>query len=191
MRNPTELMNAILTSPKAQEIIDYVSPVYGNSYVGLWIYQAIGTVLDEVYKIGDELRYETNPATATFLLDFWEDQYGLPRDPSLTTEQRRIRIMSSMQSGGPCNPERLATAISVAIGGIEVSIEENISKNRFLVSIHDYIEDLTPVVAVIERMKPAHLIYSIRIAMRTVSESELKTAIAMTRAEIYTVEVQQ
>ena len=44
MNHQTELMRSILKNQKAQEIIDYVSPIYGNSYVGLWIYEAIGTV---------------------------------------------------------------------------------------------------------------------------------------------------
>ena len=55
MRQPTELSAAILTNPIAQEIIDWVSPIYGNSYVGLWIYQAIGSALGRVQTIAESL----------------------------------------------------------------------------------------------------------------------------------------
>ena len=72
MRYQTELMRSILTDETAQKIIDYVSPIYGDSYVGLWLFQAIGTVLGELRNIAEKLRHETTPATADLLLDYWE-----------------------------------------------------------------------------------------------------------------------
>lgn len=191
MRSRTEMMQYILRSKMAQRIIDFVSPIYGNSYVGLWIFQAIGIVLGDTYTIAEQLRYETNPGTAELLLDYWEDHYGIPRDSSLTTEQRRIRIIAKTQSRGPCNPKRLEAAVSASLGGVPVEITENVAKNTFLVNIREYVTDFTAAVAVLERMKPAHLIYQIRIATQTVTEAELKIAIAMTHTEKYKVEVQQ
>lgn len=191
MRNPTELMKSILTDETAQKIIDYVSPIYGNSYVGLWIYQAIGVALSEVVKISDQLRYETNACTADLLLDYWEMQYGLPKDSSLTKEQRRNRIINKKRSRGPCSPARLADAVSTALGGVPVDITENVAQNTFLVNVREVVPSLVPAVAVLERMKPAHLIYQIRVATQTVSDAEIKVAIAMTHAEQYKVEVFQ
>ena len=191
MRNPTELMKSILTNETAQKMIDYVSPIYGNSYVGLWIYQAIGYVLSEVCKIAYQLRYETNACTADLLLDYWERQYGLPADSSLTKEQRRTRLLNKKQSRGPCTPARLAAAVSVALGGVEVDITENVAQNTFLVNIREVVPSLVPAVAVLERMKPAHLIYQIRVATQTVSDAEIQVAIAMTHSEQYKVEVYQ
>lgn len=191
MNYRTELMQAILKSPRAQKIIDYVSPIYGNSYVALWIYEAIGYVMGDIYDICDNLRYETNPATATMLLDYWEDHYGIPRDTSLTVEQRRLRIIVKTQNRGPCNPHRLEMAVSSALGGVPVEITENVAKNTFLVNIREYVEDITPAVAVLERMKPAHLIYQIRMALQTVSEADIKIAIALTHSEQFKMEVFQ
>lgn len=191
MRSRTEMMQHILTNDMAQRIIDFVSPIYGNSYVGLWIFQAIGFVLGDIYTIAEQMRYETNPATAELLLDYWEDHYGIPRDFSLTAEQRRLRIISKTQSRGPCNPARLEAAVSASLGGVPVEITENVAKNTFLVNIREYVPDFTAAVAVLERMKPAHLIYQIRIATQTVTDAELKIAIAMTHTEQYKVEVQQ
>lgn len=191
MRNRTEMMQHILTNEMAQRIIDFVSPKYGNSYVGLWIFQAIGFVLGDIYTIAEQLRYETNPATAELLLDYWEDHYGIPRDSRLTAEQRRLRIISKTQSRGPCNPAILESAVSASLGGVRVEITENVAKNTFLVNIREYVPDFTAAVAVLERMKPAHLIYQIRIATQRVTTAELKTAIAITHAEQYKVEVLQ
>lgn len=191
MRYQTELMRSILTNQKAQEIIDYVSPIYGNSYVGLWLFQAIGTVLDEVCTIAEQLRYETNPTTADLLLDRWEKTYSIAHDSSLTKEQRRNRILTKTQSHGRVNPARLSTAVSAALGGVEVEIKENVDQNTFLVNIREHVDSIVPAVAVLERMKPAHLIYRIQVAIQTISEADLKIAIAMTHAEQYQVEVQQ
>lgn len=191
MNYQTELMRSILTNPKAQEIIDWVTPKYGDSYVGLWCFQAIGAVLGEVCDLMTALKDETNVANATLLLDMYEQMYGLAKNPSLTTEQRRLRLISRAQSRGPCNPKKLAEAVSAALGGAPVEITERVAKNTFLVNIRESVDDITPAVAVIERMKPAHLIYEIRVALKTVSKSELRTAIAITQSEHYKVEVLQ
>lgn len=191
MRYETELMRSILTDEMAQEIIDYVAPIYGNSYVGLWLYQAIGKVLGRVSSMAEQMRYETNAVTSEILLDYWEDHYGIPRNPTLSTEQRRARLASKTQSRGPINPKVLANAVSAAIGGVPVDIEENVAKNTFLVNIREVIPSLVPVVAVLERMAPAHLVYQIRVATQTVAEADIKIAVAMTHAEIFKTEVLQ
>lgn len=191
MRYQTELMRSILTDETAQKIIDYVSPKYGVSYVGLWIFQAIGTALGEICAIAEQLRYETTPATASLLLDYWERAYGMATDPSLTIEQRRAKIIAKTQSRGPANPARVAAAVSAALGGVEVDITENVDTNTFRVNIREYVESIVPAVAVIERMKPAHLVYQVHVATRTIADAELRIAIAMTHAEQYRVEVQQ
>lgn len=188
MRYQTELMRSILTNEKAQEIIDYVSPIYGNSYVALWIYQAMGIVLGEIYDIAQQLRYETTPATANLLLPEWEKHYDIPADSSLTKEQRQFRLISKTISRGACNPARLETAISTALGGATVEIEENIAKNTFLVNIREVVDDITPAVAVLERMKPAHLIYRIQVATQMVSTADIKVAIATVHEESYNIE---
>lgn len=191
MRQPTDLMRTILTDEMAQRIIDWIPPVYGDSYVGLWIIQAIGSLMGEVRGICEALMYETTPATATLLLDQWEDQYGLQRDSSLTVEERRSRIVRKIQSRGPCNPLTLATAVSAALGGIQVDIEERVAKNTFSVVLYESVPDLTPAQEVLDRMKPAHLIYQIRIASPTTGTAKVTAGIAVTRNEKFTVEVKQ
>lgn len=191
MRHQTELMKSILTSETAKRIIDWVSPIYGNSYVCLWIFQAIGLVWDDVDRIASQLRYETTPCTTDLLLEYWERQHGISVDTSLTKEQRREQIISKKLKRGPCNPSRLAAAVSVALGGVDVDIQEHVGKNTFLVNVRDVVPSLVPAVAVLERMKPAHLVYQIRVATQTVSDADIKIAIAMTQAEHYRVEVVQ
>lgn len=191
MRQPTEMMQSILTDEMAQRIIDFVPQVYGNSYVGLWTFQAIGAVLGEVYAICTSLMNETTPATSTLLLDYWEDQYGILRDSSLTTEQRRSRIVRKTLSRGPCNPATLAVEVSNALGGARVDVAENVAKNTFAIVIRDNVDDITPAYPVIERMKPAHLLCEIRIESQNPSTAEINVGVAMTHTERYVMEVTQ
>lgn len=188
MRNPTELMRAILTDEMAQRMIDWVSPVYGNSYVGLWIFQAMGTVMGEVYTLAEALKQETNPATSTLLLDYWERHYKLEVAEGLTIEQRRANLLAKIQSRGSCNPAKLAAAVSAALGGVEVEITENVSKNKFLVIVRENVESTDPAIAVIERMKPAHLIYEIRVEVKTNPTADIKVATAVTYTEGYSLQ---
>lgn len=191
MRNPTDLMLQILQNELAQEIIDYVSPIYGESYVGLWIYEAIGMVMQEVKDIFIKLKTEGNPLTADLLLSEWENYYRIPSDPTMTKEQRQQRIVNLIRMRGPCNPTVLADAVSVALGGVPVEITEHKAKNTFLVNIREVVDSINPAVAVLEQRKPAHLIYQIQVATQTVSAADIKTAIAITHAERFNVEVLQ
>lgn len=188
MRYQTDLMRKILTTQTAQRMIDYISPIYGNSYVGLWILQAQGTILDADYSLAKVLKSETNPATATLLLDQWEDHYKVERGVGLTDVQRRARILAKMQTRGACNPAKLAAAVSAALDGAEVEVTENVSKNKFRVTVLQDVPSLEPAIKVIDRIKPAHLIYDIVIEIRAVPTADIKAAVAMTYAEMYSVQ---
>lgn len=188
MRQQTELMKSILTNKTAQKMIDYVSPVYGDSYVGLWLFQVFGLILSDLCAISDQLRYETNASTVDLLLDQWELQYGIPTDSSLSKEQRRDRLIAKRQSKGPCNPARLERMVSTAYNGVEVEIEENIAQNKFRVIIWEEVKSVTPAVQVIDKMKPAHLLYEIVVVIQ-LEPTDTKAAIAMTCEEEYTIQV--
>lgn len=266
MNYQTELMQEILTNEKAQEIIDYVSPIYGSSYVGLWFFQVIGSVLGPIFDISANLRSETSPITTTLLLPYYEQEYGIQADPTMTLEQRRAQIIANMQSKGACNPERLASAISASLGGVPVEIleydgdhsvafteieqivtygyqsgktpdpdasvttdeidqiavygissgedpeegsvqkseidqvviygtaldpEDYIGPNRFVVNIRQAVKSYAPAIAIIEKMKPAHLIYTIQGVTQESATAGITIGNALTTAEHFEVEVSQ
>lgn len=264
MNYKTELMQEILTNEKAQEMIDYVSPIYGNSYVGLWFFQVIGSVLGPVFNLSANLRAETSPITTTLLLPYYEKEYGIQADPTMTLEQRRAQIVANMQSKGACNPERLARAISASLGGAPVEIleydgdhtvafteisqivtygyrsgktpdpessvttgeinqivlygtesgedpsessvqkgeidqiviygtaldpEDYIGPNRFVVNVRQAVKSYAPAIAIIEKMKPAHLIYTIQGVTQESATADITIGNALTTAEHFEVEV--
>ena len=100
MSNRTELMKKILKSEQAQKIIDEISPVYGESYVCLWLFQIIGRELDKLDDFIQNLRDETVIQTADqWALKYWEEQYGEIEAPHLPEEKRRQNINNSTTSG--------------------------------------------------------------------------------------------
>lgn len=178
MRKPTELMETILTSPEAQTIIDYVSPIYGESRVALWLMQVIGMALDESRRYVDELFYQVTPSTATWTIEYWEKEYGIIPDSSWTLEQRQENIVYRIRYRAPMNPHKLAQYVTAA-SGTPVSIQENIAKNMFRVHINSPIKDLTRIRMALEEAKPAHLIYDILVSLLFAVTCNFYTAIGV------------
>lgn len=156
----TDLMDEILTSPEAQKIIGQVSPIYGAAFVGLWLFQVIGYQLDDMEKWSREFEAETVPQTATWSLDYWEQNYGIPRNPYLSVEQRRARIISKIRDRAPMNPAKLAKYVT-SVTGVECEIIENTGKNAFKLVRHEQTGPLGLVRIALNEAKPAHLIYKI------------------------------
>lgn len=289
MNYRTELMEQILTNEKAQEIIDYVSQIYGNSYVGLWLFQTIGSVLGPVYDLSEQLMFETSPATTQLLLPYFEAEYGIQGDPTMTLEQRREVVVAAMRSKGACTPARLADSVSAALGGVPVEIIEysgnaiifteieaittgpgtnqdpdpetsvtngeidelvlngysniyeqaildtgeivvtsegasvvtsfnepdestsitypeieqivvygkvlnqdgNLNQYTFIVNIRAAVPSTAPAVAVIERMKPAHLVYTIQGVTQESGSTNINIGTALTAAEHFVITIQE
>ena len=162
LRQHTELMDRILTSEKARQIVNYhVAQIYGNSEIGLRLFQAIGEQLDDMNAWVEEFVLQVVPQTATWGLDYWEAEYGLAYDPDMSIEKRRERVISKRRDRSQINPHRLAQIASVASANAEVEIEENTGKNKFTVLISAIPNETTmqAVKEAIRRAKPAHLIF--------------------------------
>ncbi len=160
MRRRTNLMAEVLKSPSAQRIIDFVAPIYGESYTALWLYEVIGRVLDEIVFSAGSLKEQTLPQTSTWALPYWEKEYGLSTDSSWTVKQRQANIIAKMKFTPPANPARLAQYASAATG-VDCRVIENISKNTFAVSFEGRAGSLERLASVINGAKPAHLIWQI------------------------------
>lgn len=158
----TELMEEILKSPMAQKIVQEVSPIYGNAYTVLWLYQVIGTVLDMMDEWIGTLEKQVVPQTATWSLPYWEEQYGIQTNESWSYERRRQNIVNKCRTRSPVNPERMSQIIAVAAGA-DARIEEHTGKNHFTVyiSANADLVDEEFVKKEIDKAKPAHLIYDI------------------------------
>jgi len=153
-------MVEILKSPVAQRIIDFVAPIYGESYTALWLYEVIGRALDDVVSSAGSLKSQTVPQTTTWTLPYWEKEYGISPDPSWNLEQRRANIIARMKFVAPVNPTKLAEFASAAVGA-PCEVVENVSKNAFRIQINGFPQSLERLWAVVDEAKPAHLIWNL------------------------------
>lgn len=184
MRYHTEMMDSILTSPAAQRVIDYVTPIYKNGYVALWMFQAIGAVLDELIDFSEGLSAQTAPQTATWSIENWEAEYGIPSDTDQTLEQRRLNITTRINTSTPANPAVLAQ-YATAAGGVPCEIVENVAKNTFAVVMHAENGDVDAIRAAIDEAKPAHLIYIIETALQRETINNIYAASAGSYSKRY------
>lgn len=192
----TELINQIITSPEAERILDFVSPIYGKSYVGLWLFEVIGRELDDMYHWAVGFADQTVPNRATWSLPYWEAEYGITPDPNDTIEERRAAILQKIMYRGPMNPKKLASIVAVA-AGVPTDIEENTGKNKFTVILRDLpINRLTGAVKsvyaarrTVDEAKPAHLIYDMRVEKQIEVANPIKIAVAMAQYKRYSVDV--
>ena len=175
-------MESILTSEEAQKIIDFITPIYGEAYVFLWLMQVVGAALDECVTCTDEYFNQVTPQTATWAIEFWEDEYGIIPDYSWDLEQRRQNVMARMRCKAPITPKKIKDIVSSAIGR-ETIIVENTGKNKFGVYINGYTTDTKKVTELINKAKPAHLIYDFVVSDYTEAESTAYNQIFVTANE--------
>lgn len=158
----TELMQKILTSEMGQKMLSEVSPRYGEAYVVLWLFQVMGLEMDKVMEWAETFQDQVVPQTATWTIEYWEKQYGIAPDNSLTIEQRRQNIVNVLTGKQPMTPHRLLN-IAEAQTGFKCRIEENTGVNTFALYIDAMPEDvdLEALAETVKKVKPARLVCNI------------------------------
>lgn len=183
----------ILTNELGNRMLDMVAPIYDRSKVALYLFQALGTVLQpEVDFVYGDFISQIFPQTATWGLKYWEDEFGVVTDETKSLEQRRAYLMSVMYKKYPMTPKRLE-AIVTGITGYECEIVENVEPNTFLVVINGHIDedDAQAVIDELDVNCPAHLKYVIQaVVQEAVSMESVTTGFALTELEEFEMEVQ-
>ena len=159
----TDLMNKIIKSEEAEKIINMISPIYGEAYAALWLFEVIGCELDEMLEWCESYRLQVVPQTATWSLPYWEMEYGIAPDEEWTLEQRRANLIATIRYRAPMNASVMAGMLS-SILGLPVVIDEYAGKNKFAVNVIGYTQDRDSAIAFIEKAKPAHMIYDLNIS---------------------------
>ena len=185
----TDKMERILQSQSAQRMIDYVSPIYGASYVGLWLFEVMGEQIDEVRERTEDFYQQIFPQTATWALPLWEKEYGIPFSVEMTQEQRRQQILLKKRKQ-PMNPFRFKKILE-EISGVPVTVEENVEKNTIRIQLNGLISNLDEVRVIIEKIKPAHLLYQLKTSEYMETEAEVPYKIFVSEHEAETVIVKE
>lgn len=164
------LREDIITSETADRMLDRVSPIYDNAYIGLWIFESIGREYDKVRKILDELPAQMFPETVTWAIELWERRYGIKSDPSLSIEQRRNLLLQTRAVPSPLNPYRLERYLE-ALTGRRCVVVENIAPWTFGVYLYDAEGSITvltsEITSYINKHKQSHMSYELALGAFT------------------------
>lgn len=151
----------IIRSPTAEDMIRMVTQgFYDNSYIGLWLFEAIGREYDDMGRWVVELKREIFIQTCTWSIGLWEGLYGISTNPELPLEQRRAKLLAKQLHRPPINPAQIAGIIA-AFAGCPVRIVDPISPYAFKVIVDEsnalYPVDYKAAREMLAEIKPSHL----------------------------------
>lgn len=148
----------------AKRMLGRVSPIYGESYVGKWLFEVMGLEMDEARKLVESLRQQCYLEQCTWGMRYWEERYGIEVDETKDLEARRAAVMAKRGKRQPLSPVSLETILE-ELTGRDVTISENNPQYRFTVQIEEGTTtvDYTAVIKKINTVKPSHLSYSIEL----------------------------
>ena len=142
-------------------MLNMVAPVYNRSKVALYLFQALGIVLQKEYDfITYDMIEQMFIRTATWGLDEWEKQFNIVPDPSWDMDKRRENLIATLQYQAPITPRKIADRISGMVG-IDTDVEEGTEPNTIDVLVRGYVYDFSKIRKMIDKILPAHLIYNL------------------------------
>ena len=163
MNDMPTLRDCIIQSQSAGRMINAISPIYNQSYVGLWLQEAMGREYDALWSVMNMLSAQLFPETATWGIGLWEQRYHLDQDERLPLSKRRRAIKEKIVSRGPFTPARI-TALIKAVLGMDSYVLENTAAHTFTIFINTTTASEHVVRNVLDELKPAHMSYEIRYA---------------------------
>ena len=148
-------------SPTSKRMIHRVSPIYDNSYVGKYLYEALGKEFDGVKEIFHTLREQRFPDTVTWGIRYLEHKFSIEPDESLSLEERRARLKRKAMKRRPLNPGILENYIKEA-WNIVCDIDEKYEQGVIKLEIfEDEDDNHQKLINNMQRIKPAHLVLAI------------------------------
>lgn len=162
MNNPDNFPN-----DTARRMMDMVSPIYDNSYVGKWIFLVMGVDMGKAKETIFGLADEVFPGTASWTLPYWESAYGLESNESLSDDERRLRILEKRNKHYPMNPERLAALLKTRFER-DFEVIEKSGTYTFLIKINQGKAgiDFAKLFEFVDGLKPSHMGYSAILNLR-------------------------
>lgn len=117
-------------TPTEARLLDALPPYYGGTEdpdptVLAWI-RAVAAECDRIRGLLLDLRDKSIPAKADGpALARWEAALGLPINPPLDSNARRAAIVAALLSRNAVSAVAWRAAISTALGGAAITVEEN------------------------------------------------------------------
>lgn len=162
------------TSPAAIRMLDTVTKGwYDNSYVGKWIYQVMGSEIDEIQKIADGLKDQIFAETATWGIIYHEMKYGIPFDSAKELDERRRAVITKRDHANkmPWTPffvkNMIWNAFSVNAELIDKDTPFTATLN-VLIGENESTGDPRKILAYICKTKPSHIEIDIICTVETI-----------------------
>ena len=170
--------DVIITSPTAEKMLKRVSPIYDDSYVGLWIFQAIGIEYDQLWDIINSFPDQLFPETATWTIELWERRYGIVPVEGQSLETRRQRVLAMRSTPKPLNPFQIESYIRIMYER-DCEVVDNVGSYTFGVYIiaTDTPKELNvrDIIAYLDRHKPSHMSYELAFEAATAIRISIET----------------
>ena len=145
------------TSPTAKRMLHNVSPIYGSSYFGKWLFQVMGQELDDVWRLVRELKLQNFTTQVTWGIEYQEHKYSIEPDKTLSLEERRARLHRKRVEHFPLNPARVEKYL-LETWNVGTDIDETYKPGVLKLTIqHDDDQQLRPMLKDLRRIKPSHL----------------------------------
>ncbi|MFD1885921.1 putative phage tail protein [Paenibacillus wenxiniae] len=151
---------AAFSSPKGAELFSYLPAYYERSRIMRVDTDRKGAEMDALYDALDETFQQFFVRTATWGIDRWERELGIVSDTTKPLEQRRAVAESKLRGGGKFSGAQVKNvAAAYERGAVQVTFQP--STWSFTITFLDTIgvpPNLSDLQAMIEQMKPAHLL---------------------------------
>lgn len=151
--------NVRINSLRGRELFSYLPAYYETSRVMQADMDAKGRELDALYQALNAAADQFFVRTATWGLDRWEAELGIPTDRTKPIEQRRAVLESKLRGAGTFTG-RLVKNVAEAYDGGTVDVTFQPEEWGFTVKFIDTLgipPNLDDLKAAIEEIKPAHL----------------------------------
>lgn len=148
-----------VTSERGQAMQSYLPPFYKDSELWRQLTQSKGEEFDQLSATIENIFNQLFIRMATWSLDKWEDEFGIPRNPSLTSDERISRILAKSKGYGNVNTLLMKTVAESFKNG-QIDVVQNFPLNEVLIRFIDTKgrpSNLSDLQAALEEIVPAHL----------------------------------
>jgi len=148
-----------ITSTRGQEMLTYLPRYYETSRVMRAILQVQGSEFDKLRQALDEILDQFFVNTATWGLDRWEEELGLPVTPDQPEAERRDKIISRLRGYGTATIS-VVKQVAEAYDKGAIDIVEDFPAYTITVHFVDTTgipPNLDDLKAVVRAVVPAHL----------------------------------
>lgn len=166
----------------AQKMLERVSPIYENSYVGKWLFEVMGIEMAEARTLIESLKNQCFPATATWGLRYWEERYGISPDEKRDIKERRAAVIARQTRAEALSPAALEDILE-SLTGRNVEVHEGPADYSFTITVEsgETAVDYNAVIKKVNEAKPSHLAYSIEIPRKGKMTIYIFTAVYIDR----------